>query len=80
MKSLALKLTLILSSIFFTACSNMQIGFEEDSPFYTSPSEKKSEITTEVLEVKKEAPVVKKEAPAEEENETAFSYSREDGE
>jgi len=38
LKSIAIKLTLILSAIFFTACSNMQIGFEEDSIFYTGPS------------------------------------------
>jgi hypothetical protein len=49
----------------------MQIGFEEDSPFYTPPTEKKPEVVT----------VKKEEATAiEEESETMFSYSREDGE
>lgn len=59
----------------------MQIGFEEDSPFYTAPSEKKSEDIIEAKKVKQEESISVKEAvPVEEEDGTTFSYSREDGE
>jgi D-alanyl-D-alanine carboxypeptidase len=57
LKSIAMKLTLILTTIFFTACSNMQVGFEEDSPFYSPPSEKKE--TPLVAETKEQTTVVK---------------------
>ena len=119
MKSIAIKLTLVLTTIFFTACSNMQVGFEEDSPFYTPPSEKTVEekvtpVVTKTKEqpsvaqeqpkaqeasvkteskveevaqvkapqsVKEQATPTKKEVPVvDEEAETTFSYSREDGE
>jgi len=105
LKSLFTKLIILLTAIAFTACSNMEVGFEEDSPFYTPPAEKKSEVVSKVPEVKESKeikqpekikepevkivtqvkeeiakPVKEKKISKEVENETTFSYSREDGE
>lgn len=97
MKPLFTKLIILLTAIAFTACSNMEIGFEEDSPFYTPPAEKKAEVISkkepevktvtqakvEIAKPVKEKKIskeVKPETIQEVENETTFSYSREDGE
>ncbi|WP_415396045.1 hypothetical protein [Sulfurimonas sp. CS5] len=71
MKSLAYRLTLVITTILFSACSNMQIGFEEDSPFYTPPSEKNLEPKETVEKITPKKEII-------EESETSFSYSRED--
>lgn len=55
-------LLLILSSLFFISCSNMTIGFEEDSQFYNGPlidtredvsSEKETQTQESVIEKEK---------------------------
>ena len=66
-------LFLILSSFFFISCSNMTIGFEEDSPLYNGPlvdtrkdvnGEKVSKINSTVSEEKTQNAVVEDESKA----------------
>ena len=85
-------LTLLLISLLFISCSNMTIGFEEDSPFYNGPvvdtrEDVSSEEKAQVKEDTEEEPKVQKEVlqqvqtPVEttpKENETTFSYERDD--
>lgn len=87
-------LLLILSSLFFISCSNMTIGFEEDSPFYNGPlidtredvsSEKETQTQESVIKKEKTQNVVIEEKIAEEkssnssqEPETTFYYERDD--
>ena len=73
---------------FFTSCANMEIGFEEDSIFYTKPTSKEQKTETETQEPKtlQTTAVVEKKTEEKEkmqeevENETTFYYDREDGE
>jgi len=88
MKSLAL----LLISLLLISCTNMTIGFEEDSPFYNGPvidtredvgSEEKAPVKEDIKEEIK----LQKEEPQQDktliesrskENETTFSYERDD--
>lgn len=99
MKSLAL----LLISLLLISCSNMTIGFEEDSPFYNGPvidtredveSGKEAQVETKTIGRDKVEKVIVqdelKEQTSEEENievpkeaapkenETTFSYERDD--
>ncbi len=65
--------SLIILAIIFGACSNMQVGFEEDSVFYTKPKTKSLE-PIKVIQIPKTKP------KEDVENETTFSYSSDDGE
>ena len=69
-------LSLLIISLLFISCSNMTIGFEEDSPFYNGPiidtrkgidSEKEAAINKEKVE-KVVVQAVPKEQKIEEEN------------
>lgn len=92
---------LLLTSLMFVSCSNMTVGFEEDSPFYNGPvidtredvhNEKETEVQADTITEAKEAvvedevkekmskevniEVTKETAP--QDNETTFSYERDD--
>ena len=60
MKKIIITVVILLNATFFASCSNMTVGFEEDT------KEQKSEIVTEI-KVDKES-----------ENETSFSYTRDE--
>ncbi|MBC8236600.1 MAG: hypothetical protein H8E76_00040 [Helicobacteraceae bacterium] len=49
MKNLKIITYLLIVTIFFSACSNMTIGFEEDSVFYTEPTveKQKNQVTSQ---------------------------------
>ena len=77
-------LLLILTSLLFISCSNMSVGFEEDSPFYNGPlidtredvnakDKKEIEVKEEVIQTQQTV-----EEPATKEGETTFSYERDD--
>ena len=80
---------LVLTSLFFVSCSNMTVGFEEDSPFYNGHiidtredvkgEEKEAGVVSEQKDSKLKdeiTPTVKETIP--QENETTFSYERDD--
>ena len=83
-------LVLILTSLLFISCSNMTVGFEEDSPFYNGPllDTREDVNAKEKVAVKdeKETDVKEKviqieetvEESATKEGETTFSYERDD--
>lgn len=52
MKNLKITAYLLMLSTFFSACSNMTIGFEEDSIFYTEPKA----VSDSTKEEKNESP------------------------
>ncbi|MFT7004745.1 MAG: hypothetical protein ACJAWW_002110, partial [Sulfurimonas sp.] len=66
LKSLTIKLTLILTAIFFSACANLQIGFEEDSRFYTPPTKEKTVATPKITQDKEEETSIVTEAKVDE--------------
>ena len=77
-------LSLLFIPLLFISCSNMTVGFEEDSQFYNGPL---IDTREDVNATKKEESVVvqdKKEIEAKEEviqtqeSETTFSYERDD--
>ncbi|MBT3280202.1 MAG: hypothetical protein HOF69_07510 [Campylobacteraceae bacterium] len=89
MKKIILKLFIILPVFIFTACANIEVGFEEDSPFYSPPtSSKKIVANTSNINEEKKLSVEKntithydklsttsiKKTNSEEENETTFYY------
>ncbi len=65
---------LLFLSVLLSACSNVTMGFDEDSIFYTKPQ---SEQAVEIKEKDLETPSVKDEDT---ENETTFSYDPHSGE
>lgn len=71
-----LKTIAISTLILLSGCSNMSIGFEENSVFYTPPKESLQEKTEKTIE--KVSP--KSLQNIEQENETTFSYDPYTGE
>jgi len=73
MQKIILTTYFTLFSLSFSACSNVEMGFDEDSVFYskkTKTLESQEVITQENQEKKQE----------EEKNKTTFYYERDDGE
>lgn len=66
-------LLLIITILILPSCANIEMGFDEDSIFYTKPIEKEKEPLLSSKELKQVQTENK-------ENETTFSYDREDGE
>lgn len=110
MKNIIYKMSLVLLVGFFSACSNISVGFEEDSIFYTDPNAEKevvvedkklnskNEFSTFKASTKTSSHVVSKQSTVsqqesipsyttnkdvediEMENQTTFSYDRNEGE
>ena len=81
MKNSIQLMILTLFTLVFVSCSNMTIGFEEDSPLYNGPiidtrEDVKSEETQEVTQEKTESEA--KIESTKKEDETIFSYERDD--
>ena len=70
MQKIILTTYFTLFSLSFSACSNVEMGFDEDSVFYS-----KKPKTIESSELKVQENQVK-----EEENRTTFYYEKDDGE
>ena len=68
MQKIILTTCFILFSLSFSACSNVEMGFDEDSVFYSKK--------TKTLESQE----VKTQENQEEKNKTTFYYERDDGE
>ncbi len=82
MKKIIITATILLNAAFFVSCSNMTVGFEEDSPFYNGPlldtrDDAKVKEDTQEPEQKGEI-VIEKKVDKESENETSFSYIRDE--
>ena len=92
MKKSTYIISFLFLSLVFTSCSNMTIGFEEDSIFYTKPKtqeekiaetkvQAKEKVSKGISRVQNSTPEVSKEHKTEDtENETTFSYDRYSGE
>ncbi len=62
-KTIVQSFVILLFSLIFISCSNMTVGFEEDSPFYNGPliDTREDVKTEEKVEVIKEDKVVTQE-------------------
>ncbi len=82
MKKIIITATILLSTTFFVSCSNMSVGFEEDSPFYNGPlidTRDDVNVTQDAQEPEKKCEtVIEKKVDKESENETSFSYIRDE--
>jgi hypothetical protein len=61
--------------LLFGGCSNMEMGFDEDSVFYSKKTK-----TLKSQEVKKQESIKSTLSIEEEKNKTTFYYERDDGE
>ena len=91
-KNIITNTTILFIGLTFASCSNMTVGFEEDSPLYNGPmidtredkavepqaSKKEKQTVKAKISTKQEEPI-NKEAVIKEENETTFSYDPSDG-
>jgi len=70
-------LLLLLSALLFVSCSNMTVGFEEDSPFYSAPLiDTRADTDSQERETTKAK--VEKEEATNQESQTTFTYERDD--
>jgi hypothetical protein len=74
MNRLFLKLNILAITIVFSGCANMEIGFEEDSPFYTKPVQSNNLAIDKKTNIYKNNDKLSNEDTEEGENETTFYY------
>ncbi len=73
---------IVVSALVFTSCANIEMGFEEDSPFYSAPNKEiieareDSQFTKNVINRKhdKLSTINIRKTNNNEENETTFYY------
>ena len=64
---------LVSMMLLFSACANMEVGFDEDSVFSSKPAKKNQKLTESSVKSKiKNTPPSPEEDP---ENETTFEYN-----
>jgi len=83
MKNIIINTTIVAIGLTFASCSNMTIGFEEDSPLYNGPlidTRKDKAIEPQSSKISKEV-VAEEEivTKTKREDETTFSYDPSDG-
>jgi len=68
--------------LFFGGCSNVEMGFDEDSVFYSKKTKtlESQEVKSQENQVKKQDSIESIPSMEEEKNKTTFYYERDDGE
>ncbi len=77
MNRLFLKLITLAMAIAYSGCANIEVGFEEDSPFYSKPeATTKSKVSNDSSMIKRDKLSTRniRKTNTEEENETTFYY------
>ena len=82
MKKIIITVAILLSTTFFASCSNMTVGFEEDSQFYNGPlidTRADVNVTQDAQDAEQKSEIVtEKKVDKASGNETSFSYTRDE--